>query len=704
MTPEEKIIDLEVRVGKLESEVEALRKLVKTESSVIEPASIVAKEKEDVVTEPVKTVASSYSGGKSYTARFMNSQAGGTANTSTVSQRVVPDAQANTKTQSMENKIGKNVMGLVASALIFLGLFILGLAVYDILSDTIKIVIMFAISFALAAFGLLRMNKPGAPKTFYTGLAGCGMGAIYISIVLTHYIFDAISIGVLIGLLFVWTIFTAVLSRIRSTMFTYICYVGLTITTLLCANQWEEWPVSVIFYGIGIGVLFAFNFKKEYNENAFFFIQLPIMAVVLSLLYSESLIICSVIMLVPTVALILQNLLFEFKEKNNKILIPVTVLSFISMLVSMGIMYNLIDNIIIKYIFAALFVVITVLYYFVHRVEGETNIPFMFAFYMTAVILLVICLDWLWVIAIALLVFGIVKDDEHYRYTGYAYLLICLSCAKDVIPSSLLDDRCLSVYGIVFVVVIATIVAMRKKGYMIDKYIQAALIVLIPSALFKEKIIDISICLLLLGIISIICNTDIFRKNSVTGDIEKPSLIIGYVFNGLVLATLLINIAVHHGDLVIYNTIYGTEWVVSLILIVMGVAVCFINNMKLFELEVSDMAVGIYLCAKFTLLIFVVLERFDVNEFVISFIGIIIAVLCIVFGFVRKRKPFRMYGLVLSLICVAKLILADINYSTSIMWPIGFMGAGVLCFGISWLYSRLEKKEEEEEKDECRNM
>ncbi|MBP5178801.1 MAG: hypothetical protein J6066_04445, partial [Lachnospiraceae bacterium] len=61
-------------------------------------------------------------------------------------------------------------------------------------------------------------------------------------------------------------------------------------------------------------------------------------------------------------------------------------------------------------------------------------------------------------------------------------------------------------------------------------------------------------------------------------------------------------------------------------------------------------------------------------------------------GFIYKLKGLRIYGLVLSLVCVVKLVMIDISYENTIGHALSFFLSGVLCFVISAIYSYVEKK------------
>ena len=79
-------------------------------------------------------------------------------------------------------------------------------------------------------------------------------------------------------------------------------------------------------------------------------------------------------------------------------------------------------------------------------------------------------------------------------------------------------------------------------------------------------------------------------------------------------------------------------------------------------------------------------------EVLISLTCLSAAVACIVLGFRIRIKPVRTYGLILIILSVLKMVTLDIASSDSIVRVGAFIGGGLLCFGISWVYNRAEKK------------
>ena len=76
----------------------------------------------------------------------------------------------------------------------------------------------------------------------------------------------------------------------------------------------------------------------------------------------------------------------------------------------------------------------------------------------------------------------------------------------------------------------------------------------------------------------------------------------------------------------------------------------------------------------------------------LSLLCIALAVGYIVLGFHREAKPLRIFGLVLSIASVLKMVTLDITGSPSIFRVVALMAGGVLCFAISFVYNRVEQK------------
>lgn len=95
---------------------------------------------------------------------------------------------------------------------------------------------------------------------------------------------------------------------------------------------------------------------------------------------------------------------------------------------------------------------------------------------------------------------------------------------------------------------------------------------------------------------------------------------------------------------------------------------------------------------KHTVWVMVLFCGFEVPGILLSIGFLLLALGFILFGFWKNRKTVRVFGLVLILISVCKLILIDISYERLILRACSFLLCGVLCFAISFIYNRMNAK------------
>jgi len=100
----------------------------------------------------------------------------------------------------------------------------------------------------------------------------------------------------------------------------------------------------------------------------------------------------------------------------------------------------------------------------------------------------------------------------------------------------------------------------------------------------------------------------------------------------------------------------------------------------------------IYTAVKFSFLIYYSLWIHQIENYVISISMIAFAVVCIAIGFWNRLigKELRIYGLVMTIIFVIKLIIIDISYDSSVLKASSYLISGGLCFGISAIYNYFE--------------
>lgn len=125
-----------------------------------------------------------------------------------------------------ENWVGRNVLGIAASVLVFIGLIFLGVLVYEYITDTIKIVLMFTLSLIMTGAGIFLCLR--GKNTFTVILTGCGYGSFFISILLTHIYFGSLPVYAALPLLLLWMAAALYTARLfESVSLSVVAHIGM---------------------------------------------------------------------------------------------------------------------------------------------------------------------------------------------------------------------------------------------------------------------------------------------------------------------------------------------------------------------------------------------------------------------------------------------------------------------------------------------
>ncbi|MDO4188761.1 MAG: DUF2339 domain-containing protein [Lachnospiraceae bacterium] len=591
------------------------------------------------------------------------------------------------KNSGVENKIGKNGMAILASVLIFFSLILFAGIAFSYLTDVAKVVIMFAISIAIAAFGIIKMPKSDSEKNlrfkvFYTTLAACGVGAIYITDLVAYFGFKCMPLVVFIISIVIWIAVTMVLSYKFSAIFAYICNIGLVIATVLTAVQFNSSIVAFILYTVCLAALYMMIRNKNYNKDCIFFIQYPVVFIILSFAVETGLISYIIFTVLLSLVFIAVNTAYKIDNSTMATNIVTVVLNiFAIMRIAIGSEGDVMKCVAIL-ILVAIMIMYSIKYY--TDIKALFYVVFGITYFASALILMTTAIyDSIFLIPFILLLFvGFMKKDIVIRLGGYLAFIVSYLMHMDNYESWF-------VFAGYFIVLLIAIAAVYFVNYLIaDKYIITILLCLTILDVIGRFELDVCIGFVVFGILAFIMNTKIYHNDPITGKKELSSQIIGYVFNAIVLFAGL----VYSFDSYLTKELYQV-----IIVMLVTLALCCINTVNLFDTVVPEVVVGFYICIKFSLWIMAALHRLDAASYVVSIVGIVIAIVCIVIGFNIKKKSFRLYGLIVSMVSVIKLILFDISYDSNILRPIGFFVAGVLCFAISFIYSKLEKSMSAEE-------
>lgn len=181
--------------------------------------------------------------------------------------------------RNFENNLGKNIMGILASILIFIGLSSFVLLIYPDLSDVVKFVLMLLFSLSVLGVGYWRVIKNS--NNFSKAILSCGVGLVFISLLLSHFYFEYINQIVLFFLMLLWSGFSYLLYRkIKSSLFLIISYIGFSFSLIL--GSVSEYGTNLFTFALLVLLqvvysYFLININKEENikiNYSLFFLSL----------------------------------------------------------------------------------------------------------------------------------------------------------------------------------------------------------------------------------------------------------------------------------------------------------------------------------------------------------------------------------------------------------------------------------------------
>lgn len=602
-----------------------------------------------------------------------------------------PQGQKQTAKRDYEKIFGKSFMGIFASVLIFISLIIFATLLLPYLTDAMKLTGLYLLSFALLIAGF-ALTKRNAGNKFYIALIGCGVGSLYISLLLSDLYFKIFGDILLYCFILVWAVFVRYLSRLKSMVFHVIGHSGILIATILgtilCIREADEkkFLVLTIFYFIS-----AFVFANRHTGKA------GVPAIYEHNLCNHIFKSCNLIVLLAgisetaythlriiNIALLMIYILFEFyfsyreECKHGLAFQIITLVNTLTFTLLFGLMdiVSKTDTYLFVYLFAA-----AVLFY-VHkknagfRIVSEVccfimifNACFAHSFLATHL--------YAYLTVIPFMLYGRWKKNPLYLYAGLFYLLgfpliqqvtnANIETLIMIILVYLTFLYCCKNMDITYFKIIGYIgisyVAMRIVG----QYAMLTMQHSAPDYSYHEiRTKTDLITFFALAIPHLILNRlEYFGR-------EKAITIMMLALNGLLMTMGCF-------------AIQSATWQIPVILIT---ALLFIVNSKKI-LEKRGKA-GFYIAFKYTVLMLCILTSFDVTNYIISICLLLFAILSIIVGFYKKTITFRLYGLVLSMISVVKLIMIDIQYDSTMENAISFFVSGVLCFIISFLYNRID--------------
>lgn len=613
------------------------------------------------------------------------------------------------KSMDLENIIGKSWMGIFASVLIFVSFILFATLLAPFITDTIKMAAMYVVSISFTLFGLIKLRKHH--NRLYLAICSCGVGAVYISLFLTNLYFKAMGDTTLYLFILIWAVFVCYLSRWRDRVFQIIGQCGITIALLfgiiLCVDTKDNarFFLLSLFFVVTAAVFYLSSYSREFHKNivnnVFNVIHLFLLLIGFCMMDAPRLFsgeklsggwssyFIEITGFVILLFLLLQFILFLFstlKENNAGFGLFMNGNTILTMLFIFRMTYGAENSLRGALYLGIGFLLLAVIERkFVNRKDDGRILMQLFALplFVLSVYMIAFFQDHigLSLIMILFVLLGYRQNDAVYKY-GSLVMAVIYCFADMKYP---MEHLCL---GLLFFAIFAVFIYLKKEQYHISYKLCAYFIGLLFVSIGLYNLLDgadinrdvsRTVIFTIAALLNILASKSIFIKDFQTMQTEEISAGATRITNGLFMAYSLYVITDTDND------------ICHFILVLLAVILFMANTKNLLERH-KGMWPGIYIGIKLTILVITILSSYDTVNYVISISVFVFAIISIIIGFKFNFKSFRIYGLILSLISVAKLILVDISYDNTLGHALSFFVCGILCFVISMIYHLIDKK------------
>ncbi|MGN0513144.1 MAG: hypothetical protein ACI4GD_02610 [Lachnospiraceae bacterium] len=598
-----------------------------------------------------------------------------------------PERKTETGKKDYEAVFGKTFMGIFASILILVSMVLFANLVLPIIGDVAKQVLFYVISAILIAVGLMKL-KGNQKNFFFQGLLGCGLGGMYLSLFLSNLYFKTFNDIVLFIGIFIWIAFICYLSKMQLEILEVIGWIGIFIAMVTGGIQCDDTSdelkllILVIYYIITSTVFLSVHYKQRFVKNWFAYLTmfLSICALYLSaLMFGENVgyIYAVKICLLLYVLVIHVGTWIMAKLSDSRNITFVTVMLCYTFMLSL-LVYDICKNdiwgnTIGMMIFIATWIMLETKMKNIKEISLYVfqGITLAFVYYLSLNIPFFNDYCHLALFIPALFGASVLLKKLSYKIYGLIYMMIYLLDYS-------IDDTVHLVVGVLLLAVLFAIVWLDRKEY--KTAVKFTLYIMLQVLLYENLwvVCTVQTTVIVLSIVNVIAMKTMFRLAWDTKNEEKSFNIWLKLSNGINMFSILYNITSSDGLL---------KWISIIVAIL--IFVCNINEK---ELRDKSVWLGIYTGGKLTVLMYVIMSSFDVPDFLASIVCLLFAIVCIAAGFIRSYRSIRIFGLILTMLNVLKLLLVDIYHDNTVSMALAFFAAGILVFGVNLIYHIVDKK------------
>ena len=599
-----------------------------------------------------------------------------------------------------EKTFGKSFMGIAASVLIFISIILFATLLLPMLGDGAKMAIMYIVSGAFLGIGAYRLNKDKDNK-FNISLTACGLGAVFISLLLTNIYFGVLGDIPLYVLIAFWGALVCLFARNRNYIFQVIGQIGILIATIfgcqLCIETEDvnKFIALLVFYAITSAIFYFVNYQKEFRDNFCYHLFSVIGAVIItgtSIDFDGTTgMVCQII----AITILVLNIIGCMSHKIDKEQEWFGIASSGYMICLVVVLAYLISN---EDICGLVYYAIGMLMIFLASLKKSQEKNGVYILSITCGVIALVGLivngnayyyGVIWLMMIPLLIYGYVRNNRFCRDASLAVMLL-YQFFYDYDNEGMHYVFMLIAFAITY-----TFMYCYKKQYnkIHSGILYIAILVLIGLQTYgaieaitgyeahKDEVARMLVYLCFFAI-NVLCYKLVFAFDLGAGEKANNE-------NIFKVANMF---AMGWGLMLVGN---GGSDITHFVNILVAFAAFMLRTKSILEQEEGKLSGNIYVGAKFTVFLIVMLCSFEAANYVISIGCLLLAILLILVGFKGSYKYLRIYGLGLTMLSIVKLIMIDVTYENTLGNAISFFVSGLLCFVISMTYNYLDKKMKE---------
>lgn len=617
----------------------------------------------------------------------------------------------------VEGQVGKNLFAVLASLLILIGVGIFIANIYESIPEAVKLCVIYLFGFGLLGSGLKLHQKKG--NRFWLGVASCGAAELLVSIIASYTYFKVISLPITYLFVLVWVAGTFALTKVHASLFKIISYIGFVVSMMFGMSMLAitDGLVFVTLFGsfVGLAACFVLSHPQLVKVNLVFLYcnTFALMMFQTDHFYWNE---ASLLQSVPVdlsvfiiFAIIGFHVMHLFRFQDLKLSYSIySCVTFYCMGIAL-------EDILFDVFYAIMIFVSMVLWISNILKSGANKEGRVFAIF-SIIFMAGINIDCLFesdlegyfttrlllVVPILLFVYLYGKTNDHtsmvaaltyfvfFAISDYGqHSIVCVLVAMGIFCWIKAKDKYGEIYKNIWYV-FGAVWLVYGFEFVGQQVIEAnEWIVDYPRGLVRKTFESLAIFVLTaLNLFRI--RKEIISEKGYSRSINSVVLNIvnGFLFVygvDILTSRLEYEIPIEVGLLVC------NRWIIMFLLIVATFAILSSSVVHSIKSGWADQYLTMFHCIKFTVYFWIIVGIFTDDAIGISVLLLMLAIASIMVGFKLRSKAARFYGLALSLLCTVSLVLSSISFHSSMQVAGGVILCGVLCFVISFIYSKASK-------------